>query len=407
MSCQSLRQLLPNTPEVLSHFQKQLIPLLRLIPEEADKVGTRIPIPSFDAGQIHELIVIVRPILSRDAQAVLELPFPCWVIGDIHGNFHDLIRIISRIDPTGSGRAVFLGDYVDRGSYSLEVLLALLMLKATEPDRFFFLRGNHELASVNAEYGFKEELDERYPESGLWEAFNDLFDLLPLAAILGDSVICLHGGLGPHVSSIDKVKKLSFPISPADLAGIVTEIVWADPTKESIPYVASARGRGYLFGPLALKDFLKASQCTKLLRAHQCVPRGLEPFAYGNGLTIFSTSNYMGQNNCAGIIFIEEDGRISSEEFEPLNNAVARANAQYAPVAPIANSNPAPVRISLSFGRMRSKKDFGDSKEFLPCVRRLGKDSTGALRRGAATPTAILIAAKVPQLSTLPEITLM
>jgi serine/threonine-protein phosphatase PP1 catalytic subunit len=376
-------------PEIVTHFQKHLMPLLRLLPEETEKVGTRIPIPSFDSAQIHSLIQVAQPIFAAQAKAVIDIPFPSWVIGDIHGNFHDLIRIIGKIDPDGTTPALFLGDYVDRGCYSLEVLLALFTLKVLDPMRFFFIRGNHEFAAMNAEYGFKDELDQRYPDSGLWEAFTTVFDLFPLAAILGETIICLHGGIGPHVPSIDRIKSLTLPI--CESTEMVTEIVWADPTSDSeTPYIASARGSGYMFGPLALKEFLKASQCERLLRAHQCVSHGLDTFAYGKGLTVFSSSNYMGHNNAAAIILIDTQGQVVKEQFEPLSQAVVRANAVYAEVCPVAAHN-GRRGVPPGIRRGRSRSEPGELRLLeAPSIRRFASREVGLILR--RMPTAPLVA---------------
>jgi hypothetical protein len=157
------------------HFLKRFSPLLRLYPEEIHWVGSRIPIPRFDAAQILALLEMTMPVFSQNPVAVLDLPLDAWVIGDIHGNFHDLLRILARIGAHPKHPVVFLGDYVDRGDYSVEVVLLLFTLKVNFPEEFFFIRGNHEFAKLNEEYGFKDECESRYPGSGIWERVNAIF----------------------------------------------------------------------------------------------------------------------------------------------------------------------------------------------------------------------------------------
>lgn len=141
---------------------------------------------------------------------------------------------------------------------------------------------------MNSDYGFKEEVDTRYPESGLWESFNALFELFPLAIVLSQHFVCLHGGIGPSVGSVHHIRKIPFPLAAYGDNNIVSQIVWSDPSDEVEAFVQSARGKGSIFGGTALKQFLNASKCKKLLRAHQCTMYGYEPFAFGQGLTIFN-----------------------------------------------------------------------------------------------------------------------
>jgi protein phosphatase len=324
-----------NLPPIVKHFLKRFSPLLRLYPEEIHWVGTRIPIPRFDAPQILALLELARPVFSQNPVAVLDLPLDAWVIGDIHGNFHDLLRILARIGSHPKHPVVFLGDYVDRGSYSIEVILLLLTLKCAYPQQFFFLRGNHEFARVNEQYGFKEECDSRYPASGIWESVNALFAWLPLVILLGETVVCIHGGIGPNCTSVDDLRRITVPIPDYSPEGVVAELVWSDPTDQKIEFIASSRGCGYLFGLTALRDFLRRSGCKTILRAHECMQYGLNTIGKDLGLTIFSSSNYSHRGNQGGFVEVTAEGTIEPVLFAPLENIMERIDAEYEDVTPV------------------------------------------------------------------------
>jgi hypothetical protein len=315
--------------EIAHYFLQRFSSLLRLYTEEVHWIGTRISLPRFTSDNILRLLDAVEPALAADCCAVMDLPLPAWVIGDLHGNFHDLLRVFTTTGAVPANPILFLGDYVDRGSYSIEVVLLLFALKAAYPDRYYFLRGNHEFPHVNEQYGFKEECDLRYPHTGIWERVNQLFTVLPLAAILGGSVVCLHGGIGPDCHSIDHLRAIPVPIEDESPVGIVSQIVWSDPAEGVNGFAESARGCGYTFGDTELVDFLRESRCKKLLRAHECVMHGLQPFGNRMGLTVFTTSNYGHRKNAAGFILIAGPRQIKTYQLAPLLDIVERDSADY------------------------------------------------------------------------------
>jgi protein phosphatase len=336
-------------PATVLHFKAQFLPLLRITPEEAHWLGSRIPLPSFSREQIDALLTEAIGVFSAQPQAVIEVPIPAWVIGDIHGNLHDLIRMLTHIGDLGGTRVVFLGDYVDRGSYSLDVLLLLLTLKCSYPRNIFLIRGNHEFAYVNEEYGFKAEMNDRFPDSDLWARCNTVFSFLPFAVDLGKIAVCLHGGIGPKVSSISSIAKITLPIENSEPDDNVSQIVWSDPSRDTEYFLTSARGRGCLFGRMAVHEFLKNTGHEKLIRAHECVTDG---FALSKQcVTVFSSSNYCNRSNIASFIYLADDGKITVTNLEPLPMLVTRANANFDDVKPISAMRLPPAMKTDSFAR--------------------------------------------------------
>ena len=141
---------------------------------------------------------------------LLEVAAPITVCGDIHGQYYDLLRIFHICGDPKDTNYLFLGDYVDRGAYSIEVIMLLFCFKLKYPDRFFLLRGNHETASINRIYGFYDECKRRYSIK-LWKTFCDCFNCLPLAAVIDRRIFCCHGGLSPDLKSFDQINAVCPP----------------------------------------------------------------------------------------------------------------------------------------------------------------------------------------------------
>ena len=122
---------------------------------------------------------------------------------------------------------LFLGDYVDRGKQSLEVVCLLFAYKIKYPENFFLLRGNHECAGINRIYGFYDECRRRYSVK-MWKQFCNAFNCLPCTAVIDDKIICMHGGLSPELSQMEQIANINRPCDVPD-TGLLCDILWADP----------------------------------------------------------------------------------------------------------------------------------------------------------------------------------
>jgi hypothetical protein len=248
-------------------------------------------------------------------------------VGDIHGNFHDLLRILIEIPRCSSNRVVFLGDYVDRGDYSLDCVLLLFTLKCLNPNGIVMLRGNHEFACTNQQYGFRAEVESRFPGTNIWERCNSIFAMLPFAVCLGDAAVAVHGGIGPGTPSLKAIKKITLPVHSYEAGDAVSDIVWSDPGLDSPEFQTSFRGVGVYFSKSAAMSFLEASGARRLIRAHECVASGLA--ISGPTITVFSSSNYCQQRNTAAFLFIDRAGFISNTILDPVFDVADRGRARY------------------------------------------------------------------------------
>jgi serine/threonine-protein phosphatase PP1 catalytic subunit len=254
----------------------------------------------------------------RREPIVLQLSAPITLCGDLHGQFRDLLRFIEIGGRPPDTNYLFLGDYVDRGPNSVETFTLLLALKVRYPKNVWLLRGNHETTAISQIYGFFSECALRYNQN-LWLKFTEVFKWLPLAAVVGDRIFCVHGGLSPGLPDIRRLDVLQRPIDiPAE--GVLTDLLWADPSVEHDGFEMSERGTSYTFGLDVVHFFLQIHDFELIVRGHQVVPSGFAfPFRPDTTvLTLFSAPNYCGQyDNLGAIMNIDTDLRCSFEFLAP------------------------------------------------------------------------------------------
>ena len=257
--------------------------------------------------------------IIREQKMLVELEAPLHVCGDIHGQYYDLLRIFEHCGYPGEYNYLFLGDYVDRGKQSLETICLLLCYKIKYPDKVTLLRGNHESSVTNRIYGFYDECKRRYNVK-LWKSFTELFNFLPVAALIDDKILCMHGGLSPDLKSINNITEIQRPTDIPD-TGLLCDLLWSDPDKEATEYDENDRGVSVIFGEKVVTDFNKKNDLDLIIRAHQVVDDGYEFFANRQLITIFSAPNYCGEfDNSAGIMIIDDSLTCSLKVLRPVEN---------------------------------------------------------------------------------------
>ena len=242
--------------------------------------------------------------------SLLELEAPLKICGDIHGQYSDLLRLFEYGGFPPESNYLFLGDYVDRGKNSLEVICLLLAYKVKFPENFFLLRGNHECASITRIYGFYEECKRRY-NIKMWKAFCDCFNCLPVCAIVDEKIMCMHGGLSPEINNFDQIRKVVRPTDVPD-TGLICDLLWADPEKDVQGWCENDRGVSFIFGPDVVQNFLRKQDLDLVCRAHQVVEDGYEFFAKRQLITLFSAPNYCGEFDNAGAMMTVDDSLMCS-----------------------------------------------------------------------------------------------
>uniref|UniRef100_A0A7S0TKF2 Serine/threonine-protein phosphatase n=1 Tax=Hemiselmis andersenii TaxID=464988 RepID=A0A7S0TKF2_HEMAN len=256
-----------------------------------------------------------KEILQAD-QNVPNVAAPVTVVGDIHGQFYDLLELFRIGGDAPETNYLFMGDYVDRGYYSVECVTLVVLLKLRYPHRVTILRGNHESRQITQVYGFYDECVRKYGSANVWKVFTDLFDYLPLAATIDKQLFCPHGGLSPSFDTVAQMQQLErFQEIPHE--GPICDLMWSDPD-DRYGWGISPRGAGYTFGQDITETYNHENGVQFIVRAHQLIMEGFQ-WQHGDGvLTLFSAPNYCYRcGNQAAIMQLDENLNKSILQFDP------------------------------------------------------------------------------------------
>ncbi|CAD5205549.1 unnamed protein product [Bursaphelenchus okinawaensis] len=274
----------------------------------------------YSTDEILSVLEVAKASFAKQP-SLIEMPAPINICGDIHGQYTDLMRVFNSCGLPFKKNFLFLGDYVDRGHHSLEVIMLLMACKVKFPDNIWLLRGNHELKNINRVYGFRAELRQRYRQDGemLHNEFNDVFAQMPFAALVQSKILCMHGGLSPLIKSMDDIRKITRGKHVLDKDSIEQDLVWADPEYGVRGFQKNElRGVSYYFGPDAIKDMCQKLNIDMIVRAHQVVEFGYSFFANRSLVTVFTAARYHPDTpNYGGIVQVSKNMEISFLQLKP------------------------------------------------------------------------------------------
>mmetsp|Transcript_21021 Transcript_21021/g.45842 ORF Transcript_21021/g.45842 Transcript_21021/m.45842 type:complete len:305 (-) Transcript_21021:393-1307(-) len=255
--------------------------------------------------EVKELCEKAKEILAQESD-VLEVAAPVTIVGDIHGQFYDLLELFRVGGECPDVNYIFLGDFVDRGYYSVETLLLLLALKVRYPKRMTLIRGNHESRQITQVYGFYDECLRKYQSVNVWKYCTEVFDYLSLSAVVNHSIFAVHAGLSPSIDTLDQIRDLdSRQEIPHE--GPICDLMWSDP-EEVDGWGISPRGAGYLFGSDIVSEFNHRNGLDLIARAHQLVMEGYKTMFDNKLVTVWSAPNYCYRcGNVASVCEVEDE----------------------------------------------------------------------------------------------------
>ena len=287
------------TPEVIDDFI--------LNPTYLDK---------FDSFLTLQLLIGISDVLEAEDNLVKLDPGPAVFAGDIHGDYQVLEKILARFRDAET-KIVFLGNYVDHGMDSLKVVNRLFLEKLKSPGRIIFLRGNHETLPVNYNFGLLDEIKKRFLPRHVERIFgwyNEIFSLLPLAAIHGGSTLALHGGLPRGLAKLEDIDMIgaNTPLTEDDL---LFELLWNGPTDGPTGFEPSPLGeRARLFGHKVFDEFMADNGLERIISSHGFLENGFRYYFNDRLLKVFSAADYRGRGNKGTCAVMDADGKISVEE---------------------------------------------------------------------------------------------
>ncbi|KAG9394369.1 Calcineurin-like phosphoesterase [Carpediemonas membranifera] len=261
---------------------------------------------------IERILVEMTAMLGQEPN-LLNVDAPVTVVGDLHGQFYDLVRLLELAGDPEKTRYLFLGDYIDRGTFSLETTITLYSMKLRYPKNVFLLRGNHECRQMADFFNFRLEILHKQDNEVL-ELFQKSFDHLPLAAIVDNRFFAVHGGISPELKTTGQINKINRFREPPE-SGLMTDLLWSDPAVKDGPTVGfksnTVRGCGHTYGFAAVAKFLEANHLLCVVRGHEAQNDGFKMHRthpstkFPTVITVFSAPNYCGNYaNKAALLFI-------------------------------------------------------------------------------------------------------
>ncbi|PAN16747.1 hypothetical protein PAHAL_3G083000 [Panicum hallii] len=280
-------------------------------------------------------IVLKTLELLRSMPSLVDVDVPngghFTVCGDVHGQYFDLLNIFELNGlPSEENPYLFNGDFVDRGSFSVEVILTLFAFKCLYPKAMYLARGNHESKNMNKIYGFEGEVRSKLGEKFV-ELFAEVFCWLPLAHVINKKVFVVHGGLfsvdGVKLSDIRSIDRFCEP--PEE--GLMCELLWSDPQPQ-LGRGPSKRGVALSFGADVTKKFLQENNLDLIVRSHEVKDEGYEIEHDGKLITVFSAPNYCDQMGNKGAFI-----RFTAPEMKP--DIITFSAVPHPDVKPMAYAN--------------------------------------------------------------------
>lgn len=320
----TVKSTVPSVPNAIidSYIEK----LLAQIPEIADQDKF-----CLSNTEIQSICLKARELFLSEP-AMIEVPAPVKIVGDTHGQFNDVLRMFRLCGFPSTTPYLFLGDYVDRGKQGLETMLLLFCYKIKHPKTMCLLRGNHEAANVNRVYGFFDECKRRCSMK-VWKTFCDVFNSMPIAAVVAKKIFCVHGGLSPDLPKIKEILNIRRPTEVPEI-GLVNDLLWSDPSDAVESWEENDRGVSFLFGRKVVTSFLERNGLDLVCRAHMVVEDGYEFFGDRSLVTIFSAPNYCGEfNNCAAVMCVSPELLCSFEILKPMDYSGKFSSKSATPVA--------------------------------------------------------------------------
>eukprot|EP01029_Cantina_marsupialis_P016781 TRINITY_DN37574_c0_g2_i1.p1 TRINITY_DN37574_c0_g2~~TRINITY_DN37574_c0_g2_i1.p1 ORF type:complete len:309 (-),score=87.20 TRINITY_DN37574_c0_g2_i1:914-1840(-) len=266
-------------------------------------------------AEVKALCERAKEILVEESN-VQRVDAPVTICGDIHGQFYDLKELFKVGGDCPDTNYLFMGDFVDRGFYSVETFLLLLALKVRYPDRITLIRGNHESRQITQVYGFYDECLRKYRSANVWQYCTDVFDYLSLSALIDEKIFCVHGGLSPKLETLDQIRVINRKMEVPH-EGEMCDLMWSDPETVEGGWTLSPRGAGYLFGAPVVEKFNKTNGLDIICRAHQLVLEGYKWMFDQKIVTVWSAPNYCYRcGNVASIMELDENMKHVFKKFD-------------------------------------------------------------------------------------------
>ena len=283
----------------------------------------------FQKKEIFYLIDEVTKIISTE-NSLIKIRSPCKIFGNINGIYTDLMRYFESYgnpsDNIQNGdinvmQYIFLGDFCDRGNLSLEVILLLFALKIKYPNFIYLIRGHHEDIIINEFYGLGDECKEKLKEDiqaedSVFKRINRAFNYLPFGVLVDNNILCIHGGLGSSIKSLEDISNIPRPTQiyqdPENLTQLhILDLLYSEFDEDegdlyNINSLRDKNKKGFIvnYGKKILDEFCEKNNINLIIATHKFIKDGFCTYCDDKLLNIFSCTNYMDTGNNVGAMVI-------------------------------------------------------------------------------------------------------
>ncbi|KAM3721731.1 Serine/threonine-protein phosphatase PP1-delta [Dirofilaria immitis] len=262
------------TEEIIEHYMKNLMKVV--------EINTSL-FPTFDDD---DLITILHNVQNLYAAEPIMLQFDLpknglVVVGDLHGDLYCLLNIVLKNGFPPNTNYLFLGDYVDRGLYQVQLVLFIFLMKLRWPNYITTLKGNHEDYQCGKENEFYDECLRIFKRGRRWYTLiNHVFDHMPVCAIISNHFFVCHGGISQWMTCRSNIRNIPKPTYTSDMyfveGVILADLLWADPIPEQKKWFdLSRRNCGYSFNRCGLVQVLRSIKVKTLIRGHEYYQGGI------------------------------------------------------------------------------------------------------------------------------------
>ena len=219
------------------------------------------------------MIRLLNAVLQKftNESNLVQIEEPICVVGDIHGQYVDMLNMLNKAGEPGTLNYLFLGDYVDRGLHGIEVCLLIFALKINHPRTVMLLRGNHETRNMTETFTFRGEVLMRY-DVEVYDLFMEVFDSMPVSCNISNKYLAMHGGISPSLKELNQINEINRR-QEVPLQGLLCDLLWADPMDDQEAVNGEFRDNperdcSNYFGKKPVKSLMRKHRLLSIFRGH-------------------------------------------------------------------------------------------------------------------------------------------
>ena len=294
-------------------YNKKVIDkIINILLRPFDWINIKDKLSEISKEEIISLINEAQNIFEKD-KSLIQVRSPCKIFGNLFGQYSDLMRFFSSFgNPSETNQMgdiyimnyIFLGNCIDLGFESLEVIFLLIALKVKYPNNIYLIRGNHEDINVNSFNGLSDECKEKLNDNikspdSIFMKLNNLFNYFPLGITIDQHILCVHSGIGNNIKSISEIENINRPVNIDlnDKDNIVNQLLYSDCQENENPMNYKIYSKNHL------NEFMSNNKLELLITSHKFINEGIKSFYNDKLIVVNSATDFLDKyENIGGML---------------------------------------------------------------------------------------------------------